>query len=429
MANTWYDIKNVIKESGMIAELNIYDEIGGFEINAKHFRKDLKLIPKEVKELHMHINSPGGSVIEGFAIYNNILEWKQKNKVKITAYVDGWSASMASIIMMAADEIVAPENTWIMIHNPWSYFAGDASEMRKMADMLDKMKESSLNAYMRHATIKREEIAILMDEETWLTGLEAVEIGLATYAGEAVQIAACVNNPFNSNKIPFGAMKFVKSNINANGELEDIKDMEIIEDTLETSNEEVVEEVAEATEVAEIEIEIEEDKDGVPEAEVITTEGDTEVAPTTGENKDEDGIGEEIEKQEVEAPVEVEVEMSVNIEAMNKLTNEFKAKEIELNAKIFSYEKAEVEFKNKIEILENNLVKLSEEYEAKEIELTNRIKKLVPNFDVANDQTETSTPKSFKDAVDKLIESGMSNNDAYKAARAKFNKLWKDSIK
>lgn len=177
----WYSIK----AAGTSAEISIYDEIGGWGISAKEFADDLKAL-KGIKDITLRINSPGGSVFDGMAIFNLI----KAHDAQITVMVDGLAASMASIIAMAGDLIVMPENSMMMIHNPWTMAWGDAAELRKNAELLDKIKSAMISAYVNKTGLSEDEIATYMDEETWLTGKEAVELGFADESTEPVEMAA-----------------------------------------------------------------------------------------------------------------------------------------------------------------------------------------------------------------------------------------------
>ena len=184
MPKNWYDIKAL---GGGVAEVQLYDEIGSFGITAKDFATDLKNLG-EVREISLRVNSPGGSVFDGNAIYNML----KQHPAKVTAYVDGLAASMASVIVMAADHVVMPENALMMIHNPWSMSVGDADALRKDADLLDKVKTTLLLAYGR-SMMTGQEISQMMDDETWLTGAEAVDKGFADELVAEVAMAASAN--------------------------------------------------------------------------------------------------------------------------------------------------------------------------------------------------------------------------------------------
>ena len=134
------------------------------------------------KNLNIYINSGGGSVFAGMAIYNMI----SRHKGLKTVYVDGMAASIASVIALAGDRIVIPSNAFIMIHKPWAECIGNANDMRKMADDLDAVESGILNAYKDHLAdgVEIEAVRELVDAETWLNGEEAakyfdIEVGAA----------------------------------------------------------------------------------------------------------------------------------------------------------------------------------------------------------------------------------------------------------
>ncbi|QQX80853.1 Clp protease ClpP [Shewanella sp. KX20019] len=179
---SWYSIQN---KAGK-AKIEIYDEIGLWGISAKDFSQDLKALDPSIP-LDIHINSPGGSVFDGLAIYNMIKAWGGET----TAYIDGMAASMASVIAVATNKTIMPENAFMMIHNPWGFAAGDADEMRDYADFLDKMKGSLVSSYTKKSNATEEQITELMNAETWLTGTEALELGLADELTDKAEFKAC----------------------------------------------------------------------------------------------------------------------------------------------------------------------------------------------------------------------------------------------
>lgn len=171
-------------ENGREAEVSIYDAIGGYEINAKQFVNELNEIQSET--IHLRINSPGGSVIDGNAIFNAL----KRHPAKVIAHIDGLAASMASVIAMAGDEVHMADNALLMIHNPWTISMGDADELRADADLLDKMQASILTAYGR-SQYEAEEIRDLMDKETWFTAQEAFDAGFVDHIETGLRAAAC----------------------------------------------------------------------------------------------------------------------------------------------------------------------------------------------------------------------------------------------
>jgi ATP-dependent protease ClpP protease subunit len=159
------------------AEIFIYADIGMWGITANQFKLDLDALG-EIKELTIRINSYGGEVFDGNAIYNNLVA----HPASKTVIVDGVAASMASVIAMAADpgKLKMPENAWLMIHDPSVGIFGTAEELRKNADLLDKLKAGVIKAYQRHATkLTKEELWDLMSEESWISAADAVTYGLA----------------------------------------------------------------------------------------------------------------------------------------------------------------------------------------------------------------------------------------------------------
>ena len=169
------------------------DEYYDTDTSAAGFRDALRDLG-DVKTINLHINSPGGSVFEGIAIYNML----KQNKAHVNVYVDGLAASIASVIAMSGDAIFMPSNSMLMIHNPWTMAVGNASELRKQADDLDKITESSIQTYLNQAGDKLDEETLrqLMDDETWLTAKEAVDYGLATEVIEANKAAASISKNF-----------------------------------------------------------------------------------------------------------------------------------------------------------------------------------------------------------------------------------------
>jgi ATP-dependent Clp protease protease subunit len=174
-----------IKAQARKATIYLYDVIDWMGDNAKAFASDL-LAVGEIDEIALHINSPGGDVFDGLAIYNTLLAHKARKVV----YIDGVAASIASVIALAGDEIHIAANATVMIHNPWGFAMGDAAEMRKQADLLDKVAESIIGTYATRTGQSSEQIATWMAAETWMGADEAVARGFATHKVEAHRMAA-----------------------------------------------------------------------------------------------------------------------------------------------------------------------------------------------------------------------------------------------
>lgn len=151
-------------------------EVTHSETSANTFREELADHP-DVKQINIYINSRGGSVFEGTAIYNQL----RRHPAHKTVYVDGFACSIASVIAMAGDEVVMPRNALMMVHNAMMGVWGNAAELRKAADDLDKINEAGREAYLQKAGDKLtpELIAQMEDDETWLTAEECIRYGLA----------------------------------------------------------------------------------------------------------------------------------------------------------------------------------------------------------------------------------------------------------
>jgi len=178
----WFEINNKAKGT---ADIWIYSEIGGFDVNAKSFIDELKEV--KGKDLNVHINSLGGSVFGGLAIYNAL----KSHKGKVTTIVEGIAASIASVIAMAGDTIEMSKNSLFMIHNPFTMAGGDADELRKTANVLDKIRDEIASIYSSKTSEDHNTLIGLMSAETWFNAEETLEIGFANAIGDSVEI---VNN-------------------------------------------------------------------------------------------------------------------------------------------------------------------------------------------------------------------------------------------
>jgi len=177
-------------------ELTLYGEISdvtwwGDEITPKQFKEDLDTLG-DIDVLNVYINSPGGDVFAGQTIYSML----KRHKAKVNVYIDGVAASIASLITMAGDKVIMPANAMMMIHSPWTIAMGNAQDFRKLADDLDKIRESMIVAYESKSALTKDEIIKIMDNETWLTAEECKEYGFADEIEEAKQVAACVDEKY-----------------------------------------------------------------------------------------------------------------------------------------------------------------------------------------------------------------------------------------
>ncbi len=178
---SWY----AIRARGTGAEVAIYDEIGAYGVSAKGFLAELGALP-EGTPVDLRLNSPGGSVFDAVAIHNAL----KRHEGTITVWIDGIAASAASYIAMAGDEIVMPENAFLMIHDPSGLVVGTAEDMRAMAEALDKVKGSLVSGYAAKSGRTPEEVSALMAAETWFDAADAVAQGFADRLIEPVRIAA-----------------------------------------------------------------------------------------------------------------------------------------------------------------------------------------------------------------------------------------------
>jgi ATP-dependent Clp protease protease subunit len=170
------------------AEIMIYEEIGSSwvgGISAKQFVEDLNNLPK-VSEITVRINSEGGSVFDGHAIYNSL----RNHRASVHVVIDGLAASIASIIAMAGDTREIAENGFLMIHDPWMIAAGSADELRDQAEMMDKVKDKLVNTYAKRTGQKEEDIIAWMAAETWMDAQEAFDRGFVTAINEEQKMAA-----------------------------------------------------------------------------------------------------------------------------------------------------------------------------------------------------------------------------------------------
>lgn len=182
----WYKIVNKADR----AEVWIYEPIGedfwsGGGVTAKKFQEELAGI--KAKQIDLHINSPGGQVFEGVTIYNLL----KQHEATITTYIDGLAASIASVIALAGDKVVMAANALFMIHNPVGMVWGPAAEMRKMADVLDKIRSTMSTVYTGKTGKGEDEINGLLDAETWMTAAEAKEAGFIDEVADEMDLAAC----------------------------------------------------------------------------------------------------------------------------------------------------------------------------------------------------------------------------------------------
>lgn len=205
-AERWYEIR--ASASGSPAEIIIFEQIGGWGISARQLlqeARDAGLFTASAVDIRIH--SGGGSVLDGFAIFNTL----GRLTGEVNIYIDGVAASMASVICMLPGATVhIPENGWLMIHNPWGGAMGDAGELRDYADLLERHGKNMIAAYVNKTGLSAEEVEALMKDETWMDGQQAVEKGFADVVTPALPMAACINENVTKEyeKMPQAAKKF-----------------------------------------------------------------------------------------------------------------------------------------------------------------------------------------------------------------------------
>ncbi|WP_169447662.1 head maturation protease, ClpP-related [Paenibacillus daejeonensis] len=198
-------IFNAKKVSNNAAELTIYAPIEDEEswwydsVSPKGVMNALKRMGN-VDEILVRINSPGGSVFAGMAIY----QYLSDHKAHITVKVDGLAASAASVIMLAGDTIIMGAGAMVMIHNPWTVAMGEAKDFRAAADLLDKVQASCINVYKDRTGKDEEQLKTMLDATTWMTADEAVEIGFADEVDRKAKVSASIKNGIAT----FGSQRF-----------------------------------------------------------------------------------------------------------------------------------------------------------------------------------------------------------------------------
>jgi ATP-dependent protease ClpP protease subunit len=174
-AKPGYEFRNAAADE---ADIFIYDEISSWwGIGANDFVHDLNEL--EATTLNLYINSPGGSVFEGYAIYASLMRYADKHKATINVIVDGWAASIASVIAMAGDHIKIGAHASIMIHQASSIVWGNADEMEEEAEVLREIDASIADIYVARTNGDRAEIEAWVKAETWFKGQAAVDAGFA----------------------------------------------------------------------------------------------------------------------------------------------------------------------------------------------------------------------------------------------------------
>jgi ATP-dependent Clp endopeptidase proteolytic subunit ClpP len=181
MNEKWYNIQN---KAGETADIYIFDEIGTYGVTAQDFISEIKGL-KDMP-INLRINSLGGDVFDGMAMYNVI----KRREAKTTVYIEGIAASIATIIALGADEVIMAENSLFMIHNAWGGTSGEAKDMRKTAETLDKITSELTDIYVKKTGLSYDTLAEMMDEESWLNAQEAFDLGFIDTISDSIKVAA-----------------------------------------------------------------------------------------------------------------------------------------------------------------------------------------------------------------------------------------------
>lgn len=183
--NSWYALssKPALKQT----EISIFDEIGMFGVSAKQFISDLQAVPADHSIL-LKIHSPGGEVFDGNAIFTAL-----QRRGNVEVQIEGIAASMATVISLAGSPVKMAANGFYMIHNPWGSAVGDSSEMRKQAELLDRIRQNMVNAYAAKSGQEPALIESWMDAETWFTAEQAQAAGFVDEITDGMALAASAN--------------------------------------------------------------------------------------------------------------------------------------------------------------------------------------------------------------------------------------------
>jgi len=198
--NNCFQVKNLTETSVDIyfygdivsSEWGAWDETDQYPDNVRKQLNECK-----GKDLNIYINSGGGSVFAGMAIYSMLKRHDGYKRI----YVDGLAGSIASVIALAGDEVYIPANAFFMIHKPWACICGNASDLQEYIEFLNRIEEGIVNVYAENLQegVSVETIKELMEQETWLTGTQAAEY-FTVRTSDAIQAVACVSDVFDKCK-------------------------------------------------------------------------------------------------------------------------------------------------------------------------------------------------------------------------------------
>lgn len=195
--------KMIAAKDNSPAEIYLYGIIGGgglfgpSGISANQFRQDLKALG-DVKAIDIHVNSEGGDVFEGKAIYSQLAQ----HPARINMIVDGLAASAASFICMAGNTIAVNEGGFMMIHRAWSFAMGTSEDLRKTADLLDAVDGTLADVYAARSGQDVATVKQMMSDETWMTAEQCKEMGFADKIIQNVKVTTNVVDPGRFKNLP-----------------------------------------------------------------------------------------------------------------------------------------------------------------------------------------------------------------------------------
>lgn len=203
---TWF---KALAGADKSADIRINGQIGedwwsGDGTTAKSFIDEVEALGS-IDLINLHINSPGGDVADGLTIFNYL----RNHKAKVIVSIESQAASIASVIAMSGDEVVMGVGATIMVHNPWTWASGNANDFRKLANDLDTITAGLIDSYAYKTGKSSEDIKVLLDDETYMTAKEAVDLGFADR--EDVELKAAASANMNEVKIKAQAAAQLKA--------------------------------------------------------------------------------------------------------------------------------------------------------------------------------------------------------------------------
>ncbi|EFM8157674.1 Clp protease ClpP [Escherichia coli] len=206
---SWYSIQ--AKADAL--HVRIYDEIGGYGVQASTLTDQISACG-DVSEIHLCIHSPGGDIFQGLAIYNAL----KNHPAKKIVHIEGIAASMASFIAMCGDHIVMPANAMMMIHAPRGVTAGVSGDVRRFADLMDKLGDTMAETYAGRTGKSKQEITAMMEAETWMDGNECKANGFADEVISAITAMARIESKRigDFSNMPENIKKMISQNTGSN---------------------------------------------------------------------------------------------------------------------------------------------------------------------------------------------------------------------